>query len=338
MLTDRMAENVAQVISKVKLLVPVTTPTALPVKTVAENTGRKQYSKRVPLPAQPDNKKLDLQQMLAAAAAATVAASEVLMSRFRRPDNAKPLNAYYKSPNALVTDADLASDRAISEALSAAKAPGRILSEESETILTDDESLTWLVDPLCGTVPYSTGMDHWGVNVALRRDGDLLAASLRLPSLGIGLSASRGGGVINKGVINKGEPFTSSSPREKLSESTVGLEIDGPDEWRQKLASGLEWIPQVSQINTFASSAYPMALLCLGRLPAAVFYGIEPVHLAAGAMIASELGILVTDDTGGAIDWSKDDELAVVVVGWPGIHKQLIETMSGGNAAFPAIS
>ncbi len=264
--------------------------------------------------------------MLAAAAAATVAASEVLLSRFRRPDSANQLNAYYKSPNALVTDADLASDRAISEALKEAKAPGRILSEESETVLTGDRSLTWLVDPLCGTVPYSTGMDHWGVNVALRRDGDLLAASLRLPSLGVSLSASRGAG-----VIQKGEPFTSSSPREKLSESTVGLEIDGPDGWRQQLASGLGWVPQVSQINTFASSAYPMALLCLGRLPAAVFYGIEPVHLAAGAMIASELGILATDDAGGAIDWSNDDELAVVVLGWPEIHQQLIEAMGGNN-------
>ena len=45
-------------------------------------------------------------------------------------------------------------------------------------------------------------------------------------------------------------------------------------------------------------------------------------------MIASELGVLVTDDTGGAIDWSKDDELAVVVAGWPGIHRQLLEAMA----------
>ncbi len=271
---------------------------------------------------QPENKSLDLEQMLLAASAATVAAAEVLLSRFRLPDRAKSLNARYKSPNALVTDADIASDQAMKEALVAANAPGRILSEESETALSDDSSLTWLVDPLCGTVPYSTGMDHWGVNIALRQDEDLVVASLRLPSLGVSLSASRGGG-----VFSGGEPFAASSQGEKLSESTVGLEIDGPDEWRRKLASGLDWIPQVSQINTFASGAYPMAMLCLGRLPVTVFYGIEPMHLAAGAMIASELGILVTDDSGNDIDWSKDDELPVVVAGWPGIHQQLIEAM-----------
>lgn len=272
--------------------------------------------------AQSENN-LDLPKILVAADSAAEAASKVLLARFRS-DNSNPLDTFYKSPNALVTDADLASDKAISEALKNAGAPGRILSEESETILSDDESLTWLVDPLCGTVPFSMGMDHWGLNIALRRGGELLAASLPLPSLGERLAATRGGG-----VLRNGEPFTASSPRSELSKSTVGLEVDGPDEWRRKLAAGLEWIPSVSQINTFASAAYPIAQVCLGRLPAAVFYGIEPVHFAAGAMIAGELGVPVTDDRGEAIDWSKNDELAVVVIGWPEVHGQLIKAMAG---------
>ncbi len=266
---------------------------------------------------------LDLPQILDAANSAAAAASKVLLARFR-PDNSNPLDSFYKSPNALVTDADLASDRAISEALKTAGVPGRILSEESETVLSgDNDSLTWLVDPLCGTVPFSTGMDHWGVNIALRSAGELVVASLPLPSLGEQLSATRG-----NGVIRNGEPLVSTSPRENLAESTIGLEIDGPDEWRRKLASGLEWIPAVSQINTFASTAYPMAMICMGRLPAAVFYGIEPVHFAAGTMIASELGVLVTDDSGVDINWSEDGELPVVVIGWPVIHEQLIAAMN----------
>ncbi len=268
------------------------------------------------------NSRLDLQQILVAADTAAAAASEVLKKRFRAEDS-ESLESFYKSPNALVTDADIASDNAIIESLKSSGAPGRILSEESATALTDDQSLTWLVDPLCGTVPFSTGMDHWGVNIALRRGGELIAASLPLPSLGERLAATKGGG-----VIRNGQPFTSSSPREKLSESTIGLEVDGPEEWRQRLASDLGWIPSVSQINTFASAAYPIALVCLGRLPAAVFYGIEPMHFAAGAMIADELGILVTNENGDPIDWSKDDELSVVVIGWPVIHRQLIDAMS----------
>ncbi len=268
---------------------------------------------------------LDLSAIQLAANCAAEAASQVLLSRFR-PGVNEELSIFYKSPNALVTDADLASDKAITESLRHAGASGRILSEESQTMISASESeteLTWLVDPLCGTVPFSTGMDHWGVNIALRRGGELLAASLPLPSLGETLSASRGGGVLRNGSL-----FTTTSPREKLSESTVGLEVDGPDEWRARLSSGLEWIPHVSQVNTFASAAYPTALVCLGRLPAVVFYGIEPVHFAAGAMIASELGVSVTDEKGNEIDWSKDEELDVVVFGWQEIHAQLIDVMS----------
>ena len=264
---------------------------------------------------------IDLHKILVAADSATAAAAKALLDRFR-PENIDSLEAFYKSSNALVTGADLASDKSIIRILKAAGVPGRILSEESETSLSSDQSLTWLVDPLCGTVPFSTGMDHWGVSVARRRHRDLIAASVVLPSLGEHLSGIKGGG-----VVVYGSPFSSASPREKLSESTGGLEIDGPDEWRRKLASGLEWIPSVSQINTFASAAYPLSLVCLGRLPAAVFYGIEPVHLAGGALIASELGIRVTDENGEAIDWSTDMELPAVVVGWPKIHDQLIAAM-----------
>ena len=270
-----------------------------------------------------ENKKLDLQQIMKAADNAAAVAREVLLERFR-PNSAEALDSFYKSPNALVTDADLAADKAITEALKASNAPGRILSEESTTQLSsDDDSLTWLVDPLCGTVPFSTGMDHWGVNIALRQGGELIAASLTLPSLGELLSATKG-----NGVIRNGEPFTASSPRQRLSESTIGLEVDGPEEWRARLTGDLDWIPSVSQINTFASAAYPIALVCLGRLTAGVFYGIEPMHFAAGAMIASELGIRVTDELGAPIDWSKDDELSVVVIGWPVIHEQLLAAMA----------
>jgi len=49
--------------------------------------------------------------------------------------------------------------------------------------------------------------------------------------------------------------------------------------------------------------------------------------LAGGALIASELGIRVTDENGEAIDWSTDMELPAVVVGWPKIHDQLIAAM-----------
>jgi myo-inositol-1(or 4)-monophosphatase len=281
---------------------------------------------------------------LDAAIAATEAASRTLLSRFRPPAG-RTLKRWMKSPGALVTDADLASDRAIAEALRSAAVPGRVLSEESghddrvspkpsgkpgtrgtqaarRPGSTAHDELTWLIDPLCGTVPFAAGMDHWGVNIALRRGGSLELGALTVPSLGETLVAAR-----RTGVARNGKRWRPVAPVAALGESTIGLEIDGGSEWRRLLRRGLGWVPKCGQINTFASAAYPMAQVCLGRLPAAVFYGIGPVHLAAGACVAMELGCKVTDAGGSEIDWTGDAELAEVVAGWPAVHAQLIEAM-----------
>lgn len=281
---------------------------------------------------------------LDAAVTASEAASRTLLARFR-PGAGRALKRWMKSPGALVTDADLASDRAIVETLRAAAVPGRLLSEESghgdaasppsarnsgarqtragrSSGSGAGEELTWLIDPLCGTVPFAAGMDHWGVNIALRRGHSLELGVLTVPPLGETLVASPG-----RAVKRNGRRWRPAAPEGVLGEATVGLEIDGGGEWRRLLRGGLGWVPKCGQINTFASAAYPMAQVCLGRLHAAVFYGIEPVHLAAGACVAMESGCRVTDGRGSEIDWMSDEGLAVVVAGWPDVHAQLVRAM-----------
>ena len=262
----------------------------------------------------------DQADLLKAALAASSAASQVLLQRFR-PTGNTPLETWMKSPGELVTDADIASDHAIAGALDSAGAPGSILSEESRTT-RDGKGLIWLVDPLCGTVPFSTGMGHWGVNIALRISQALELGVLTLPPMNEQLTAVRG-----KGVSRNDTPWSASAPGTALSDVAVGLDIDGGKEWERLLAGGLEWVPSVGQINSFSSSAYSMAQICLGRLAAGVYYRIGPMHLAAGGLIAQELGLAVTDETGESIDWGSDDDLPVVVVGWPEVHAQLIEAM-----------
>ena len=85
----------------------------------------------------------------------------------------------------------------------------------------------------------------------------------------------------------------------------------------------------MGQIYSFSSAAYPLGQLSLGRLHAVVFYRVAPVHVAAGAAIAQEAGIRVTDGQGRPLEWD-DDERAfdIVVAGWPEPHAALLETMT----------
>ena len=266
---------------------------------------------------------LDRAKALEAALVAAREAAETLRLRFRRKIGEPALNSWTKDGGGLVTEADIASDQAIAQVLKVHNVPGAILSEESRTPSAGD-GLTWLVDPLCGTVPFSAGLAHWGVSIALRQGGSLELGVLTLPAQQEQLTAVRG-----RGVSRNGRVWTSSPPGERLSEVAVGLEIDGGADWKRALSGRLDWVGGVGQINSFSSAAFPVAQICLGRLAAAVFYRITPVHLAAGALIATELGIAVTDESGAPLDWSRDDDFPAVVIGWSEVHGQLIEAMLG---------
>ena len=167
-------------------------------------------------------------------------------------------------------------------------------------------------------------MNHWGVNIAMRAEGELTLAALAVPTSDMLITASKDGDV----EVN-GESLEVSFPERDLGEVAVGLEIDGQEQWRSLLDSGgLNWVTRVGQANGFSSAAYPMMLVATARMSSVVFYRIEPMHLAAGALAATLLGAKATDGSGDEIDWSRDDELPMVVVGWPHIHEQLIEAIN----------
>ncbi len=261
---------------------------------------------------------------LEAATAAVIAASDVLMTKFS--SGVRDLTSWEKSPGALVTEADIESDRAIAEALRASGCGGVIISEESNIDLgrASGREIEWLIDPLCGTVPFSTGMNHWGVNIAMRDAGELVLSALAVPTSETLLTAE-----VGVGVKLDGEGLEVTGIDRDLGEVAVGFEVDGQDMWRSLLEEGgLKWVTKVGQANGFSSAAYPLMLVATGRMAAVVFYRIEPMHVAAGALATMMLGANATDGNGDAIDWSRDDELPMVVVGWPRVHGQLIEAIA----------
>jgi myo-inositol-1(or 4)-monophosphatase len=262
----------------------------------------------------------DRRKALDAALAATSAASAELMKRFRPAGG--EMHAWQKAPGAPVTDADLASDRAIAAALEAGGAPGEILSEEGRPGETHGP-LTWLVDPLCGTSPYRYGLAHWGINLALRDVNSLEIAVLAVPTAGDVFLAVRG-----RGAARNGNRCTASAPHAPLSEAAVCVEIDNGSEWPIYAPGVTRWAPAIGAINMYGSIAYPASQLLQGRLAALVVFRVAPVHVAAGALLAEEVGLRVSDVRGEPIDWSQDGDLPSLVMGWPEHHAALIEAIT----------
>ncbi len=258
---------------------------------------------------------VDLKALMDVAVEAAKSASETLMARFR-PARDESLNLRYKGPGDPITDADLAADRAISEVLRLHDAPGNVLSEES-SYDKGDTRLTWLIDPLCGTLPYSTGLAHFGVSIALRIEDRLEMGVVSLPASGEILSAIRGEGA----YVNGERLETTEPPGDPLN---VGIAIEG--ETRPFAGPKKALAEAAGRHYTFGSAAYPLGQVLLGRLHGAVFTEVN-VHTAGSVVLARELGTRVTDETGKDLNDTPDPASKALIVAWPLVHAALLERM-----------
>lgn len=124
---------------------------------------------------------------LLALRAGLVAAGDVALAAFRK---ATPR---LKDDGTEVSDADVAAEGVIVDALAALDPSATIRSEEGAR-RTGDPERTWYVDPLDGTSAYLDGLAHWGPTVCLVEHGRLVRGGLYLPRLRELWLAERGGG------------------------------------------------------------------------------------------------------------------------------------------------
>ena len=119
---------------------------------------------------------------------------ELLLKYFQNID----LKTEFKSDRSIVTEADLAADNLIAQALEERFPNDWILSEELQpNYPSETETVNptiWIVDPLDGTTNYSLGLHIWGVLLAQLIDGYPELAVLYFPLIDELYSAQRGGG------------------------------------------------------------------------------------------------------------------------------------------------
>lgn len=250
---------------------------------------------------------------------ASEAASVALLNRFRPPIEA-PLRIDYKGPSDVVTDADMASDKAIVDVLTRSGVPGNILSEESRTD-SGDSRLTWLIDPLCGTLPFSTGLPHWGVCIALSAGDELLLGVVALPTAGEVISAVKG-----QGAFLNGRPLRAQEPPGDLRD--IGVAIEGNNQRYTESQRILQRAP--GRTYAYESAAYPIGQVVLGRLHGVAGLSGVSVHTAAGVAIAREMGICVTDEVGNDVAWAPERGSNGLVIAWPRTHQALMQALSDG--------
>ena len=250
---------------------------------------------------------------------ASRSAAEILLEKFQ--DN-KNLKTWFKEKGALVTEADIESDKQIREVLLKSDLGAGILSEESILDVNGVSEYKWLIDPLCGTVPYSMGMPHWGVSISLLKNGNAHLGVLSLPVFEESIWNDDEGN-----VFRNNEKFNINPHFSNINNLTIGVEIDGGENWASLGKFLSQKLGQIGQINSFASAVYPAVHVLTGKLPGVIFFDIAPVHISGVVAIAQNLGVKCSNFNGEGIDLEKKN-IKGLVLAWPSVHEELLQILN----------
>ena len=201
-----------------------------------------------------------------------------------------------KAPADFVSAADLKAEQVIFEALTKARPGYGFLGEERGMIEGTDKTHTWIVDPLDGTTNFLHAIPHFAINIALQRDGAVVAAVTYNPVTNEMFWAEKGKGA----YVN--DKRLRVAARTKLDESVLATGI--PFLGHGQHARFLKELHQISQksagVRRFGSAALDMAWVAAGRFDGYWERDLNPWDLAAGVLLVTEAGGKVTDADGGA--------------------------------------
>jgi myo-inositol-1(or 4)-monophosphatase len=190
----------------------------------------------------------------------------------------------------IVTAADQAVERQVRAAIAAVRPSDVVLGEEFGGDAPAGRSrVRWIVDPIDGTVNYLYGLPQYAVSLAAEVDGQVVAGVVRNAATGEEWTATLGGG-----AYLAGQRLTGSA-QTRLAQALVatGFGYDAARRAHQaRVIAGL--ITEVRDIRRFGSAALDLCLAATGRVDAYFEKGLQEWDLAAGGLVATEAGLLVT--------------------------------------------
>ena len=264
----------------------------------------------------------DLLQL--ARGAAQVAAAILLDGQPDAPRSAVVGTATKSSPTDVVTEKDLASEKAIIDYLAAARPQDGFIAEESGT-REGESGVKWVIDPLDGTVNYLYGSTQWCVSIAAVDSEGTLVGVVLAPAFGVEFWAVRGEGAWRKDSL--GETRLGPVADTDLATALVATGFGYREERRRNQARVVgQVIPQVRDIRRKGSAALDLCWVASGVVNAYYERGTNAWDIAAGGLVAAEAGARVSGLRGNPAGTD------MVLAAAPGLHAQLVELLTGLDA------
>jgi len=235
------------------------------------------------------------------------------------------------TPTDLVSEADLAAERAIGELLARRRPDDGFVGEEGGRE-QGTSGLSWIVDPLDGTVNFLFGIPQWCVSVAVADERATLAGAVYDPNRDELFTATREGGAWLRSPAGVLELSAHSPARARgrppgdggLQSAMVATGFSYDADVRAAQAVVLARLaPRVRDIRRFGSAALDLCWTATGRFDAYFERTVKQWDIAAGVLICERAGLAVLElDVHERLPWG-------ILAGPPGLAGELLELVRG---------
>jgi myo-inositol-1(or 4)-monophosphatase len=223
-------------------------------------------------------------ELLDLARAVALEAAELVR---RRREAGVEVAATKSSPVDVVTEADRAAEQLIFARLTEARPDDGFLGEEGASS-SSVSGVTWVVDPIDGTVNFLYDLPQYAVSIAASRDDEVVAGVVVNVASGEVFTATRGGG-----ARLDGRPL-SVRDVVPLDQRLVATGFNYVRDVRTRQAAAVaRMLGSVRDVRRLGSAALDLCALGAGRLDGYVEEGLNPWDLAAGGLVAAEAGARV---------------------------------------------
>jgi myo-inositol-1(or 4)-monophosphatase len=208
----------------------------------------------------------------------------------------------------------------VTEILSARPHDGLIGEEGANQ--ESKSGITWVIDPIDGTVNYLYDIPGWCISIAAKDNDGGLVGVVYSPATQSLWRASRGGGAQLNGI-----PIKCNDPV-ALDRALIGTGFAYDIEKRKIQAELIaQLLPQIRDLRRLGACAVDICHVASGSLDAYFEAGVNEWDYAAAGLIATEAGAKVSIDKG---IWNGEKNM--VIVAGPTLHAPLSAQIRAGRA------
>ncbi len=217
----------------------------------------------------------------------------------------------------IATQMDKKAEKFIMESLLSARPDDGIIGEEGANVVSKS-GITWVIDPLDGTVNYFYGLPGWNVSIAARDERGSVVGVVTAPTINSTWWATRGGG-----AFYNGHPISCNEPI-ALDRALIatGFQYDLAHRISQ-LNDLTKLVPVARDVRRNGAAAVDLCHVAMGALDAYYEDGLKDWDWAAGGLVVTEAGATFAQFGTGPMQ--------TTLAAGPTLHQELVTLLGLGR-------